>query len=174
MKNKDINNKLSKIKLLIMDVDGTLTDGSMYYSESGEELKRFFVKDGMGIILLQKSGIKTAFLTSENSKIITKRAEKLKIDEVILGSNNKTEDLKKIINKYDYNSENIAYIGDDINDLHAIKLVGFSACPKDSSGIIRDSVHYICKKRGGRGAVREVCELILKSQNKPITIFENW
>jgi 3-deoxy-D-manno-octulosonate 8-phosphate phosphatase (KDO 8-P phosphatase) len=174
MKNKDINNKLSKIKLLVMDIDGTLTDGSMYYSEKGEELKRFFVKDGMGIVLLKKAGIKTAFLTSENSEIAAKRAEKLNIDEVILGSNDKTTDLKKIISKYDLYLENIAYIGDDINDLHAIKIAGFSACPKDSVDIIKQSVDYICNKRGGRGAVREVCELILISQNKPITIFENW
>lgn len=174
MKNKDLIKKLANIRLIIMDVDGTLTDGSMYYSSKGEELKRFFVKDGMGIVLLHKAGIKTAILTSENSGISISRAEKLKIDEIIVGSNNKSSDFEIILKKYNLVNENIAYIGDDVNDLHAMKLAGFSACPSDSVDIVKENADYICKNPGGRGAVRELAELILNAQNKSTIVFENW
>lgn len=174
MNNEDLKQKLLKIKAFVMDVDGTMTDGSMYYSQNGEELKRFFVRDGMGIILLQKAGIKTALLTSENSGIARKRGEKLNIDIVTTGSKNKTEDLKQIAKKLGIQLENIAYAGDDVNDLHAMKTVGFAACPSDATESVKSVSDFISDYPGGRGAVREICELILTTQNKSVIVFENW
>jgi len=178
MRNFTINNivldKIMKIKMLAMDVDGTLTDGSMYYSENGEQLKRFNVRDGMSIHLLENSGIIPAIITSENSSITKARAKKLNISQVILGSRNKTEDIKKLALDNNIKLEEIAYIGDDINDLHVIKIVGFSGCPADSTELIKQNVDYICKSEGGRGAVREFVELILINQKKDIYLQENW
>ncbi len=174
MLSEEYKEKLSKISLLVMDVDGTLTDGSMYYTENGDTMKKFNVRDGMGIILLQKAGIKTAFLTSEQSMITKKRAEKLEIDYIFLGSRNKTADLTSLAKLANISFENIAYIGDDINDLPCMSMVGFSACPLDSHDIIKNSAHYICQHIGGAGAIRELCELMLISKNAPITLTEQW
>lgn len=169
-----IKTKLSNIKCVVFDIDGTLTDGAMYYSANGEELKRFHVRDGMGIVLLKKSGIKIAFLTSENSPIVEARAKKLQIDKIILGSRDKTKDLKKITEEFKLNLDEIAYCGDDINDLHAMKLAGFSFCPLDSSDAIKSISNVISKYNGGNGVARELAEIILSSQNLPILLEENW
>lgn len=169
-----LKNKLQNIKLLVMDIDGTLTDGSIYYGPSGELFKRFGVKDGMGITLLRKSNIKTAFLTSEKSPINDTRASKLKIDKVVQDSRNKSGDLNEIAKSLEVSLLETAYVGDDVNDLHAIGLVGFSACPANSSRAIKEKVDYISNYDGGLGAVREICEMILLSQEKPITLKENW
>lgn len=174
MNTKENKKKLEKIELLVMDVDGTLTDGSMYYNEKGEELKRFFVRDGMGIVLLRKAGIKTAIITSESSKISVTRAEKLKIDYVLTGSNNKSQALENLAKEMGLEIDQIAFIGDDVNDLHAINVAGFSACPSDASAIIKENVDHISEKEGGRGAVRDIAEMILKEKNKSIILFENW
>jgi 3-deoxy-D-manno-octulosonate 8-phosphate phosphatase (KDO 8-P phosphatase) len=174
MSNITLNDKLKKIKLLVMDVDGTLTDAKVYYSGNGEELKTFSIRDGMGIELLRKGGIESAFLTSENSKIVSSRAVKLKIEHVILGSHNKKKDVLTLCENLSLNTENIAFIGDDVNDLQAILISGVSACPKNATATIIENVDYICKTDGGAGAVREFCELILKAQNKPITLPESW
>ena len=136
--------------------------------------KRFNVKDGMGITLLKKAGFLIAFLTSETTPINDKRAEKLKIDIVIQGSRNKTEDLGLIATRLELDLSEIAYIGDDVNDLHAMKLCGFSACPADSYHLIKNNVDYICESIGGHGAVREICEMILLANNKKIYLDENW
>ncbi len=174
MKTKSLNEKLVKIKLLVMDVDGTLTDSAMYYSERGEELKRFSTRDGMAITLLHKNSIDTAILTSESSKIAVARAEKLKIKHIVTGSRNKTQAIEDLSKKLSLKIENIAYIGDDVNDAHAMRLVGYSACPSDAVEQIQDIADHICSKTGGNGAVREFAELILKSQNKSVLLKENW
>jgi YrbI family 3-deoxy-D-manno-octulosonate 8-phosphate phosphatase len=157
-----------------MDIDGTLTDGHIYYGPSGELFKRFGVKDGMGITLLRKANIKTAFLTSENSPINDARANKLKIDKVVQDSRNKTGDIKQIAKSLDIELSETAFMGDDVNDLHALGLVGFSACPANSSKAILEKVDYISNYQGGTGAVREVCEMILQAQDKPVILQENW
>ena len=172
--NNKIKEKLSKIKAIVIDIDGTMTDGSMYYDMRGEVFKRFNVKDGMGITLLKKAGFLTAFLTSETTPINDKRAEKLKIDIVIQGSRNKTEDLGIIAKRFGINLDEIAYIGDDVNDLHAMKLCGLSAAPKDAYHLILNNVDYICDNLGGHGAVRELCEMILIANDKKIFLEENW
>ncbi|HPD33142.1 MAG TPA: HAD-IIIA family hydrolase [Candidatus Kapabacteria bacterium] len=156
-----LSEKLSKIKLFAMDVDGTLTDSAMFYSEKGEVLKRFSTRDGMGITLLHKFGIKTAILTSENTEIVSQRAKKLNIEDVILGTKSKDEDIKRLGDKYHLKLDELAYIGDDINDIPVLKIVGFSACPQDASEFVKNIVDYICNHNGGNGAVREIAEMIL-------------
>ncbi|MGL5312910.1 MAG: HAD-IIIA family hydrolase [Peptostreptococcaceae bacterium] len=152
---------LSKIKMLLTDSDGVLTDGGMYYTENGDEIKKFNAKDGMAFELLRKEGILTGIVTGENREIVKKRAEKLKVDELYMGIKNKIEVIDTICKKYDIKYENIAYIGDDINDLDVIKLVGFGCCVEDAMEIVKQSAKYITKAKGGQGAVREVAELII-------------
>lgn len=174
MISKELDQKLKKIRILVMDVDGTLTDNAMYYSSKGEELKRFSTRDGMGINILQKNNIETAIITSESSQIAQARANKLNIKHVVLGNHNKTDAVKKLSKELEIELEDFAYIGDDVNDLMAMKQIGVSACPSDAVDSIIDIVDYHCKKPGGNGAVREFAELILKSQNKSILLTENW
>jgi len=166
LKNNNILDKerLKKIKLLISDVDGVMTDGGMYYSESGEELKKFNTRDGMGIQLLRECGIKIAIVTKENTSIVERRAKKLKVDEIFQGIEDKLIVLEKLKNKYGLDYSEIAYIGDDIHDLECMKSVGFAACPADALDIVKMNAHYISKFTGGHGAVRDVCELIVTSK----------
>lgn len=157
-----------------MDVDGTLTDGRVFYSKNGEELKVFSIRDGMGIELLRKGGIQTAIITSENSDIVIARANKLKIEHVILGSRNKKQDLLALADKVNIELNSIAFIGDDINDIQAMQLSGLGACPNNSTENVLRAADYICNRNGGDGAVRELAEQILLSQNKQITLPESW
>lgn len=157
-----------------MDVDGTLTDGTVFYSAEGEAMKRFSLRDGMGIELLRKAGIDAAIITSENSRIVIKRAEKLKIEHLILGSRNKKQSLQELAGNLMLSTEEIAYIGDDVNDIQPMQTAGYSACPADSADEVKKAADYICKATGGNGAAREFCELILKAQGKPVVLPESW
>lgn len=149
-----------KIKLFAMDVDGVLTDGGMFYSEAGEVLKKFNTRDGMGIELLRKNGIIPAIITKEKSAIVLKRAEKLKVEEVYIGVEDKLEVVKRLIKKYNLSFELVAYIGDDINDIPLLKKVGLSCCPFDAVDEVKKIANYVCKTKGGEGAVREVVDII--------------
>jgi len=157
--------KCEKIKLLITDVDGVLTDGGMYYSEKGEIMKKFNTKDGMAVELLHENSIKTVFLTKENSKITKSRAKKVKADGVYINVKNKEKHLNEICKKFTVKSDEISYIGDDINDIEIIKKIGFSSCPNNAVNDVKKIVDYICKTNGGEGAFREIAEIILKSKN---------
>lgn len=172
--NTEIRDKLTSIKLLAMDIDGTLTDGAMYYSAQGDGLKRFDTRDGMGITLLHLADISTAFITSEDTDIVRKRAEKLKIHHVYLGIKRKNEVLSELCKKLGLRFDEVAYIGDDINDLPAFSVAGVAACPADAHNIVRQKVDVICSRNGGHGAVREFAEMILSAQDKPLTLPENW
>ena len=156
--------KCTKIKLVITDVDGVLTDGSMYYSKHGEELKKFNTKDGMGVELLLKIGIKTIFLTKEKSIIAQKRGKKVKAVSVFTGIPNKELMLPIIRKKFNVSNEEIAYIGDDVNDIEISKLVGLSASPLDGVARFKKNVDYVCKNKGGNGAFREFIDLIIISR----------
>ena len=160
----EIKNKLKKIKLLIMDVDGTLTDAAMFYNSQGEFMKRFYTRDGFGIDLMHKAGLKTAIITQEYTDIVMTRAKKLKIDKVVMGSTNKANDLQLIAEEYGLSYDEIAYIGDDLNDIPALKLAGFAAAPNDCAEDVLDYIDYRTSKNGGNGAVRELIDMILKSQ----------
>jgi len=174
MKIDKLNEKCAKIKLIVMDVDGTLTNGKVTYSDSGEQEKVFSIRDGMGVELMHRTNIEPAILTSEDSDIVRARAKKLRIKHLICGSRQKKDDLIKLAEKLSLSLENIAYIGDDVNDMQAISVAGVSACPADSAVAILETSDYICKKNGGEGAVREFIELILLAQNKPVTLPEIW
>ena len=157
----DKGEPLKKIKLLITDVDGVLTDGGMYYSKNGESLKKFNTKDGMGIEILVNNGIVPVILTKEKSDIVLKRAEKLKIKEVHIDVKNKLEKAEEIIKKYNVGFGAVVFIGDDINDIQLLKKVGFSCCPFDAVEEVKNVVSQVCKAKGGEGVVREVVEIVL-------------
>lgn len=152
---------LSGIRIFATDVDGVLTDGGMYYSESGDELKKFNTRDGMGIKLLQNAGLVTAVITQEETKLVRRRGEKLDIPEVHQGVRDKLGRLRELCSKYQCSLDQVAYIGDDVNDVEALRAVGFSAAPADAVPAVLRVVKYVCKKKGGEGAVREVAEMIL-------------
>ena len=141
--------------MLVMDVDGTLTDGRIYIGVDGEVMKAFDVKDGYGIVQLRKEGVLPVIITGRKSTIVEKRASELGINELHQGIHNKLEKLKEIAEKYDIKAEEIAYIGDDLNDMECINYCSLSACPNDAMEEIKYLVSYVCKKNGGRGAVRE-------------------
>ncbi len=163
-KRSAVNKLLKNIKLLAVDVDGTLTDGGMYYSARGEELKKFNTRDGQGLAMLRDTGIDVAIITKENSPIVRARAEKLKIDKCHIGITDKIGCLRAMCNDMKIGLANVAYVGDDVSDLECMKAAGFAACPSDAVESIRNVSHYICKHPGGAGAVREVCEAILKNR----------
>jgi YrbI family 3-deoxy-D-manno-octulosonate 8-phosphate phosphatase len=167
---KELATKLSKIKLLAMDADGTLTDGGVYYSIEGLLIKKFCVYDGMGISLLNQSNIDTMVISSDESEILTRRAEKLKITYTMVGVKRKKTMLLEFLTTSNISIEEIAFIGDDINDIELLELCGFSACPKNAMDIVKDKANYICSKNGGEGAVREICDMLLLAQNKPIIL----
>lgn len=154
-----------KIKLFITDIDGVWTDGGMYYTENGDEFKKFNTSDSAGVLFLSNNDIKIAIITGEDTEIVRNRAKKLKIEDVYLGVKNKVKIAKKIMDKYNVNWDEIAYIGDDINDLNLLKKVGLSACPQQAKSYIKKEVNYICKLEGGMGAFREFVEYYLETND---------
>ncbi|HEU4685019.1 MAG TPA: HAD hydrolase family protein [Nitrospira sp.] len=156
--------RLKAIRLFATDVDGVLTDAGMYYAESGDEWKKFNTRDGMGIKLLQKAGVVTAIVTQERTKLVARRAEKLTIPEVHQGVMDKLAVVREMAQRYGLTLQQVAYIGDDVNDVETLKAVGFSATPADGASQVIAVVDHICSKKGGEGAVREVIDMILEAQ----------
>jgi len=169
----DNKSRAQKIKMIIMDVDGTLTDGTLLILPDGEELKAYHVRDGLGIILAHLAGLKTGIITGKISNPLTRRSEKLKITEVHQGILDKDKILLEILEKHSLFPEEIAYIGDDLGDLSVIKKVGFAAAVADAHPEIKKYSHFICSNSGGKGAVREFIEFILQTQDKWGTIEKN-
>ena len=167
-KRKALSSTLKRIRLFATDVDGVLTDAGMYYSESGEELKKFNTRDGMGIKLLQRAGIVTAIVTQERTKLVARRGEKLMIPEVHQGIMDKLALVREMVERLGLSMEEVAYIGDDVNDVATLKAVGFSATPADGMPQAAAVVDYVCAKKGGEGAVREIIEMILEAQHKSV------
>ena len=155
-----------ELKLFATDVDGVLTDAGMYYGESGEELKKFNTRDGMGIKLLQAEGVMIAIITMEQTKIVARRAKKLGITEVFQGAKDKVAVLTHLSEKFNIPFEQMAYMGDDVNDVAALQTVGYAAAPADCVDQVRQVVHYICQKNGGEGVVREVIDMILAARHR--------
>lgn len=154
------------IKMFLTDCDGCLTDGGMYYSEFGDELKKFNTRDGMGIALLRKRGIVTGIITSENVGLNKRRAEKLKLDILESGCRSKREAIRRICGERGIDMQNVCYIGDDINDVDAIKEVGFGCCPSDALPEVKKVAAYITRAKGGEGVIREVVDKILAEESK--------
>jgi YrbI family 3-deoxy-D-manno-octulosonate 8-phosphate phosphatase len=136
----------------------------MYYSESGDEWKKFNTRDGMGIKLLQRAGLITALVTQERTRLVARRAEKLAISEVHQGAMDKLSVIREMATRHGLSLREVAFIGDDVNDMEALKAVGFSAAPGDSLPQVLQIVDYVCQKKGGEGAVREIAEMILRSR----------
>jgi YrbI family 3-deoxy-D-manno-octulosonate 8-phosphate phosphatase len=165
---KSLVSSLKRIRLFATDVDGVLTDAGMYYSESGDELKKFNTRDGMGIKLLQRAGIITAIVTQERTKLVARRGEKLMIPEVHQGVMDKLSLVREMAERHGLSMDEVAYIGDDVNDVETLKAVGFSASPADGMPQALAAVDYVCDKKGGEGAVREMIEMILEAQHKAV------
>ena len=157
---KKIITKCRSIKLMITDVDGVLTDGGMYYSEKGESLKKFNTRDAMGMELLKKINIPTLLVTRENSKIVQQRAKKIQV-MLYMNIKDKKSLLPKICREYKVEPKNIAYIGDDVNDIEIMKQVGLTAVPHDAMNEIKTISDYVCTLRGGEGSFREFANLII-------------
>jgi 3-deoxy-D-manno-octulosonate 8-phosphate phosphatase (KDO 8-P phosphatase) len=166
-KNLHLKEKLEKIKIVLTDNDGVLTDTGVYYSAKGEELKRFSIRDGMGVERLRKyAGVETIIITGEESGSVRTRAEKLRIKEYYLGVKKKEDLLPEIMRKNNVTIEEITFIGDDSNDFELMKLVGFKATPSDGMSFIKELADYVCENKGGNGAFREVAELIIAFKTK--------
>ena len=161
----DLYKKAKKIKLLITDCDGVLTDTGVYFSPKGEELKRFSIRDGMGVERLRTlANVETAIMTGENSEVVKRRAEKLNIIELHLGIKNKAEKLFELLKRKNLNTEEVAYIGDDTNDVEIMKLAGLSASPNDATKFAKSEADFITASNGGFGAFRDFAELIIEAK----------
>jgi len=164
--------KLLKIKMLLLDVDGVLTGGEIIYSSSGEELKKFDIQDGMGITLARMAGLKTGIITGRTSEMVKRRAEELQFDVVSQGNFNKLKPYEEIRESYGLNDDEIAYVGDDLLDLPILKRVGFSVAVANARDEVKAQCDYITTAEGGNGAVREVIDKILKRQEKFYDLLE--
>ena len=153
-----------KIKLVAFDVDGVMTDGSITYDENGVEYKTFNAKDGQGITNLNKAGIITAIITGRKNGTVEHRAENLKIKELYQGSKNKIADLEEIMQKYNISFDEVAYMGDDTPDICILEKVELKGCPADAMDEVKKVANFVSTKNGGRGAVREFCDYILKGE----------
>jgi 3-deoxy-D-manno-octulosonate 8-phosphate phosphatase (KDO 8-P phosphatase) len=160
----DLIERARRVKLAVFDVDGVLTDGTLTYGPEGEALKTFSVHDGHGIVLLREAGVTCAILSARDSDIVRVRMKDLKVPHVLQGERDKRAGFERLLALTGMGADEVAYIGDDVNDLPVLKVVGLSACPADAAPEVRPAVHLVCAKPGGRGAVRELCELILKAR----------
>ena len=158
--------KLAKIKLLLLDVDGVLTDGRIIYDNQGNELKAFDVKDGHGLKMLQRAGIAVGIITGRKSQVVVKRAAELGIEILYQGALSKLEPYQEILDQRGLTDEQIAYVGDDIVDLPILRRVGFSAAVADAVPEVLPLVDYVASKPGGRGAVREICDMLIKASGR--------
>ncbi|HIU63840.1 MAG TPA: HAD hydrolase family protein [Candidatus Avacidaminococcus intestinavium] len=156
--------KSEKIKLLALDVDGVLTDGGLFIGAEGESAKKFHAQDGMGITCALRNGLLIALITGRQSKIVASRAAELNVTEVYQGVKNKAQLLTTLAEKHGLTLEEVAYMGDDLNDLPALVLAGLSCAPQNAVKEVKERVHYIAAASGGNGAVREIIEVILRAR----------
>lgn len=165
---EDLKKRASKIRLVVFDVDGVLTNGEIIYSDSGEELKIFNVKDGQGMNMLRTENYITAIITARSSQVVEKRAADLNISNVFQGIKNKLQVLEDLLRIYKLDYSQVAYVGDDIPDIAAMEKVGLACCPSDAVEKVRKICHFISSKPGGKGAVREIADFILENKNAEI------
>lgn len=159
--------QLVKIKIIFSDVDGVLTDGGLFYTEDGLTFKKFNVKDGMAVNLLREAKIYCGVISTDKSKIIKTRAERLKMDFAVIGEWDKKSKAKEICAGYGLDLSQAAFIGDDVNDIELLKSVGFSACPNDAVKKVKETVNYVSSKNGGDGIFREITDLVLLAKENP-------
>ena len=157
-------NKIKNIKLVVTDIDGVWTDAKMHYTNDGDFMKSFSTYDGMAVQILREKGLETVIITSENSKIVLERAKKLKIKNIVLNEKNKLKKLKEICASKKISLKEVAYIGDDLNDVEVLENVGFSGLSKNSPIKDKVNVDYVTVRKGGDGAFREFADLIIKER----------
>jgi 3-deoxy-D-manno-octulosonate 8-phosphate phosphatase (KDO 8-P phosphatase) len=162
----EVRDRARKIRLVAMDVDGVLTDAGMYYSESGDELKKFNTRDGMGVAQVREAGLATAILTRESTRLVERRGAKMRIDHVFIGVTDKLTCMRDLLRELGLTLEQVAYIGDDVNDYELLCHVGLAAAVRDASRLPKSVAHLITESKGGEGAVRELCEIILEAQRE--------
>ena len=161
-----LKTRARRVKMVLTDVDGTLTDGTLAVLPDGEEVKSYHVKDGLGVLLAQMAGLKLGIITGKCSRGLEKRAELLKIEDLYQGATDKMPVFRDILAKHGLRPEEVAYIGDDVGDLAIMASVGLAAAVADAHPAVRKRAHYICRAAGGRGAYREFIDLILTAQKK--------
>lgn len=154
--------KFRNVKLLSLDLDGTLTDGGIYYTDEGTELRKYFVQDGFGIQLLHKAGFATCLITQSDTPGIARRAERLKIPHAYFGIHDKLPVLKKICAALGIGLDAVAHIGDDLNDLELLQAIGLPLAPANARPEVKAAAAYVTEAAGGQGAVREICDLLLR------------
>ncbi len=162
--NAILKNKCKKINIVLTDVDCVLTDGGMYYTENGDVMKKFHTRDGMGVSLLKKKKISTIIITKEKTKFVKKWAKKMNVEKLYDGIQKKEDLVTNICDIYGVTLQELAYIGDDVNDLELLKKVGLSATPADGITNAKKICNYVCKSKGGEGAFRELADLILETK----------
>ena len=163
-----------KIKLVLTDIDGVWTDGGMYYDQTGNELKKFNTTDSAGVVFLQLLDIPLGIITGENTKIVWRRAEKLKINHLFIGVKNKLEVAEKLCAEMHISLQEVAYVGDDLNDAMLLKAVGFSAIPANACNYMEKYAKIRLKRKGGEGAFREFVELLLEKENMLETAIQKY
>ena len=164
MSKTDLVEAAKKIKMLVFDVDGVLTDGSITYDEDGKEYKTFNAKDGHGIVRMNKSGFITAIITARNNGTVQHRAKNLNFTELYQGYKYKLPALEELVSKYNLSYENVSYMGDDLPDICVLEKVGLACCPKDAVKEVQKICNFKSEYCGGKGAVRELCDFILDAQ----------
>ena len=156
----------NKIKLIVLDVDGTLTDGGIYYDSLGNEIKRFDVKDGLGIKVALAAGLEFAIITGRKSLMVERRAKELGIRHLLTGIQMKLPALKQLVADLSISPDQICYFGDDWNDLQSMKYSGICMCPNDAADEVKELCHFVAKRNGGAGAVRECLQHLLQNRNQ--------
>lgn len=160
-----LENKASKIKLVAFDIDGVMTDGSLTFDENGIEYKTYNAKDGQGVVNLNRAGYITAIITARDNGTVAHRAKILNIKELFQGQKNKIATMDMLKEKYNLSYDEIAYMGDDIPDICVLEKVALAGCPQDAVEEVKEVANFICKKGGGKGAVREFCDFIIKNKH---------
>jgi 3-deoxy-D-manno-octulosonate 8-phosphate phosphatase (KDO 8-P phosphatase) len=171
---QSIQDKARRVKLLILDVDGILTTGAIYYGSNDFQMRGFHIHDGLGIKLMQKAGIPIAIISGKQSDVVKKRLQDLHVEHMYLGHEDKRPAYQDLKTRLGLEDQDIAYMGDDLPDLPLLRQAGFSATVPDAPQIITQTVDYISKKNAGLGAVRELCELILNAQQKLDSVIESY
>ena len=170
----DVLARAANIRLLICDVDGVLTDGRLYFTADGQELKSFHARDGHGLKLLQRTGVQAAVISGRSSPAVALRMSSLGIEHVFQGRENKLEPFQELLGRLDLKAEQAAFIGDDVLDLPLLRRVGLAVAVADAHFTLRETVHWVTAQPGGLGAVREVCDLIMLAQGRLQGIIESY
>lgn len=161
---KILLDKCKNIRIMLTDVDGVLTDGGMYYDQRGDIMKKFHTRDGMGVTLMKKHEIPTIIITKERTQMVKQWAKRMKIEKLYDGIIKKDKILEKICKKYEVKPNEVAYIGDDVNDIDLLNIVGLSICPNDAIKEVKNNCDYICKIKGGEGVLREIADIIISTK----------